>query len=133
MKSQGTKFQKLAAVLAAVIFWGSSAFAGEVDRLATILAEKGVISYGEAQQLITETKEEMRQKTASGSNPLLPAWVQNIKFSADIRLRFQSDWAANNARTRERLRFRFGFEARPVENLTAAFGLATGKTSTGYD
>ena len=119
------KFQKAAAAFAAVIFLSSSVLAGEIDRLASILAEKGIISYGEAQQLITETNEEIRQKTASGANSSIPAWVQNIKFSGDIRLRHQADWNGANNRDRERLRLRFGFEARPVENLTAAFGLAS--------
>ncbi|MDR2192213.1 MAG: putative porin [Endomicrobium sp.] len=128
------KLQRAAAVLAAVVFFSGSVFAGEVDKLAQKLAEKGVISYGEAQQIITETAEETRQLTASGANSLIPAWIQNVKFNADIRLRFQSDWnSSDNTRDRERLRLRFGFEARPVENLSAAFGLATGKTSGGAD
>ncbi|MCL2145468.1 MAG: putative porin [Endomicrobia bacterium] len=129
-----TAVQKSVAVFAAVLFFCSAAFAGEVDKLASILAEKGIISYGEAQQIITETNEEIRQKTASGTNSSIPAWIQNIKFSGDIRLRYQSDWAPDvTTRSRERLRLRFGFEARPAENMTAAFGLATSATSSGSD
>jgi hypothetical protein len=128
------KLCKAAIVLSVLTFLSCGVFAGEVDKLAQTLADKGVITYGEAQQIITETTEETRRLTASGTNSLLPAWIQNIKFSADIRLRFQADWnSSDNTRDRERLRLRFGFEARPVESLSAAFGLATGKTSGGAD
>ncbi|MDR1695105.1 MAG: putative porin [Endomicrobium sp.] len=125
----GTKqLQKVVLALTAAVFMSGAAFAGEVDKLASVLAEKGVITYGEAQRITTETGEDIKAQTASGTNPAIPAWVQNIKFSGDIRLRFQSDWSAgDNTRDRERMRLRFGFEARPVQNVTAAFGFATGK------
>ncbi|MDR1941041.1 MAG: putative porin [Endomicrobium sp.] len=128
------KCKKAALAVAAVVLLNVPVFAGEIDKLAQILADKGLISYGEAQKVITETKEETRRQSASGTNLSLPSWIQNIKFTADVRLRYQGDWNdSDKTRNRERLRLRFGFEARPVENLTAAFGLATGKTSGGAD
>lgn len=121
------RLKKVAATLAAVLFLSSGVFAGEVDKLATVLAEKGVITYGEAQQIITETKEEMRQQTLSGTNPLLPKWVQSMTVKGDIRLRHQMDWGGSNkTRNRERIRVRLGVEAGIFDNVTAAFGLASG-------
>jgi hypothetical protein len=133
-KNSAAGLQKIVWAFGALMFFCGGAFAGEIDKLAAILAEKGIISYGQAQRIITETNEEVRQRTASGSNENIPSWIQNIKFGGDIRLRYQADYSpSDNTRSRERMRLRFGFEARPVENLTAAFGLATGKTSGGSD
>jgi hypothetical protein len=126
LKEKMMKFEKLAAVFAAAVLFANVSFAGETDRLANILAEKGLISYGEAQQIITETQEEMRQKTASGTNSVLPAWIQNMAMKGDVRLRHQADWDGGGTRNRERLRLRFGIEARPVESIKAAFGIASG-------
>lgn len=121
------RLRKVAITLAAVLFFGNAAFAGEVDKLATVLAEKGVISYGEAQQIITETKEEKRQQALSGEDPYLPKWVQNMTFKGDIRLRHQMDWGGSNkTRNRDRMRVRLGVETALFSDVTAAFGLASG-------
>ncbi len=126
------RLKKVAATLAAVLFLSSGVFAGEVDKLATVLAEKGVITYGEAQQIITETKEEMRQQSLSGTNPLLPKWVQSMTVKGDIRLRHQMDWGGSNkTRNRERMRVRLGVEAGIFDSVTAAFGLASGAMAGG--
>ncbi|MDR1195237.1 MAG: putative porin [Endomicrobium sp.] len=127
------KFSKAVSVLAAVLFLSGASFAGEVDRLANMLAEKGLISYGEAQQIVTETREEIRQKTASGSNLTLPSWIQNMRMSGDIRVRHQADWNGSNTRNRERLRLRLGIETRPIESVKAAFGIASGAGVAGGD
>ncbi len=103
-----------------------SAFA-EIGSLANLLAEKGIITYGEAQTLTTESKEEARMKLASGKSEIVPAWVQNMTFKGDLRIRTQYDWdASNKARLRERMRLRLGVETRPVEKVQIGFGLATG-------
>lgn len=114
--------------IAATLMLASTGFAGEVDGLANLLAEKGIISYGDAQQLMTESKETSRSLIAQGKHETLPYWIQNISMKGDLRLRHQVDWAAtgNTARERERLRLRLGFDTRVAENLKAGFGLATG-------
>ncbi|MDR3111641.1 MAG: putative porin [Elusimicrobiota bacterium] len=123
--------QKVLMLIAVMLLSVFSVFAGEVDKLTSILADKGIISYGEAQRIISETKEDSRQQTASGTNEVLPKWIQNLTFKGDIRIRHQVDWdnskgATAHTRQRERLRLRFGFETRPIENLKTAFGLASG-------
>lgn len=116
--------------VAIVATMSCSAFA-DFSSLANLLAEKGIISYGEAQTLSTESKEEARMKLASGKSELVPAWVQNMTFKGDVRIRTQMDWdASNQARLRERLRLRLGVETRPVDKLQIGFGLATGALST---
>jgi len=114
--------------LAAVVVASNSLYATEIDMLVNKLAEKGVISYGEAQQIITETNEEVRKNIAAGQVSTIPAWVQNIAMSGDLRLRVQDDWQAAKTypEQRERIRLRFGFETRVIENIKAGFGLASG-------
>ena len=113
------KFQKAVAVLAAVLVFAGTSFAGDMDKLINMLSDKGVITSSEAQQLI------------AGQTDNVPAWVKNMKLSGDMRLRYQSDWADHGfTRDRMRLRLRFGVETNPIENMTAAFGLATGSMAT---
>jgi hypothetical protein len=121
--------KKMRIVMAVLLMLSATiAYAGEIDILINNLAEKGIITYGEAQQLMTEGKETARKDLANAQVVTLPQWIQNISLKGDLRLRLQNDWAASaaNTRTRERLRLRLGFDTRVVENLKAGFGLATG-------
>jgi len=123
MKLKGS----FALVLACVMLLSGKVFASGVEDLANLLAEKGVISYGQAQQIVTESNEQARQELLSGKSVLVPQWVQNMKFQGDLRLRAQTDWdSSNNSRLRERMRLRLGVETRPVEKMQIGFGLATG-------
>jgi len=121
------KAVRIVAALAAAVVFSSTAFAGPVDKLANALAEKGVISYGEARQIIIETEEDMKQQAAEALVSATPSWFQKIKMTGDIRLRTQVD-AAENAQSRVRIRerVRLGFETNPIENVKVAFGLASG-------
>ncbi|MCB4791046.1 MAG: putative porin [Elusimicrobia bacterium] len=120
---------KMKAILAAIVMMSTGiAYAGEADMLINKLAEKGIISYGEAQQILTEGKEEARKDLAKGKIATLPAWIQNLSLKGDLRLRHQLDWDSSKTypRIRERARLRMGFESRMAENMQAGFGLATG-------
>ncbi|MBD3246223.1 MAG: hypothetical protein GF333_04360 [Candidatus Omnitrophica bacterium] len=102
-------------------------FAGEIDILVQKLVEKGVLTYGEAQQIMTETKEELRTKMAKGEMDTLPSWVQNLKLKGDLRLRYQwEDKTGSEDRHRGRLRFRLGMQSKVNDKITVAAGLATG-------
>lgn len=122
-------------LLASVVLLGSMCssvlFAGEIDLLTNKLAEKGIITYGEAQQIMTESKEEARKELAAGKSLTVPTWSQNIMMSGDLRLRQQDDWnsAKNFIRVRDRVRLRLNFDTRLSENFKAAFGFATGSTA----
>jgi len=102
-------------------------FAGEIDILVQKLVEKGVLSHGQAQQIITETKEEIRKENAKGTNESLPKWLQNMKLKGDLRARYQWEDKTNTEdRHRGRYRFRLGVEGKVNDKLTVAAGLATG-------
>lgn len=122
------KVKRVVAGVVVAMMVSAVGFASEVDSLANLLAEKGIINYGEAQQVMTETKEASRSLIAQGKHDTLPYWIQNISMKGDLRLRHQIDWAVtgNTVRERERLRLRTGFDTRISENLKAGFGLATG-------
>jgi len=105
------------------------AFAGEIDLLVKKLAEKGIIDYGEAQTILTETKEEVRKEIAQGKSESLPQWVQKINLKGDFRLRYQSEKKdGSTSRDRFRYRFRLKSTAKVTEGFEAGFGLATGGT-----
>jgi len=107
-------------------------YAGEADMLTNKLAEKGIITYGEAQQLMTESEQEARKKLARGEVSAIPAWIQNISMNGDLRLRHQGDFDSSKSfpRVRERMRLRVGFSSRMKELMEAGFGIATGGETT---
>ena len=111
--------KKVGFFLTAALMAATAAHASEADILANLLAEKGVITFGEAQQVVTETNETSRALVAQGKQSTLPQWIQNISMKGDLRLRHQVDWSSTNNRERERLRLRTGFETRIADNLKA--------------
>lgn len=119
---------KFAAGCLALLFVAGTAGADGSDLLLQKLAEKGVITYGEAQTIMTEGKQEDRSMLAQAKVSTLPGWIQNITMSGDLRLRYQDDWnsAKNFIRVRERVRLRTNFDTRLAESFKAGFGFATG-------
>lgn len=105
-------------------------YAGEIDILLDKLVEKGVLTPGEAQQIGTETKEQVKKEIAQGKYSSLPAWVQNTKIKGDIRLRYQYKHEytpttyAKDAQV-GRIRLRLGLESKINEKLMAGIGIAT--------
>ncbi len=108
--------------------------AGEIDILVEKLVGKGVLTHGEAQQILTETKEEVRAKMAKGELDTLPEWVQKMNWKGDLRLRYQNTEVTNKQdRTRGRVRLRYGFDTRVNDQTKLGVRLATGtqeQTST---
>ncbi len=104
--------------------------AGEIDILLRKLVDKGVLTPGEAQQIGTETKEQVKVEMAQGKYSSVPAWVQNMKMKGDFRLRYQLDHAAGSTsrvyRHRERIRLRLGVESKVNDKILVGVGLATG-------
>lgn len=109
--------------------------AGEIDILLQKLVDKGVLTAGEAQQIGTETKEQVKAEIAAGKYSSLPAWVQNTKLKGDFRLRYQYDHAKrlnstqNPDTNRGRFRVRLGLESKVNEKLLVGIGFATGLNS----
>ncbi|MDD5585066.1 MAG: putative porin [Candidatus Omnitrophica bacterium] len=116
-----------------LVFLSNIAFAGEIDILLQKLVDKGVLTPGEAQQIGTETKEQVKKEIAQGKYSSLPGWVQNTKLKGDFRLRYQYDHAKVLPPTthtmdthRARIRARLGLESKVNEKLKVGIGLATG-------
>ena len=117
--------------------------AGEIDILLQKLVEKGVLTPGEAQQIGTETKEQVKQEISTGKYSSLPEWVQNTKLKGDFRVRYQLDHAkadasaaTNNSadRNRGRVRLRLGLDTKVNDKIMVGAGIATGTTDvTSYD
>jgi len=115
-------------LLFGVFLGGSYAIAGEVDVLVNKLVEKGVLTQGEAQQMLTEAKEDARKEIAQGKNEILPKWIQSTKFGGDIRIRYQGEnKTGDKHRDRGRLRLRYGFETKPNDLMKVGFRMATGE------
>ncbi|MFA6358291.1 MAG: putative porin [Candidatus Omnitrophota bacterium] len=110
--------------------------AGEIDLLLQKLVEKGVLTGSEAQQVKTETQEQVKKEIAQGKFSSLPQWVQNTKIKGDFRLRYQYDHAKRLSSTqgtdkqRARMRVRLGVESKINDKLLVGIGLATGISST---
>ena len=113
-------------------------YASEVDALIQKLIDKGVINASEAQEIRTETneqitardkqKEEDYKKLAKDN---MPDWVKNIKLKGDLRLRYQNKFdKATNDLSKDtnigRIRMRLGLEAKINDKLMAGIGIATG-------
>ena len=106
-------------------------YAGEIDILLQKLVDKGVLTPGEAQQIGTETKEQVKSEIAAGKYSSLPAWVQNTKLKGDFRLRFQNLHEKNTGdiskdTTIGRIRMRLGLESKVNDKIKVGIGIATG-------
>jgi len=105
-------------------------YAGEVDVLLQKLVNKGILTSGEAQEIKTETQEQVKKEISQGKYSSLPAWVQNTKIKGDLRLRYQYknekaiDGYAKDTQV-GRLRARLGLESKINEKLLAGIGIAT--------
>jgi polyhydroxyalkanoate synthesis regulator phasin len=71
MKIRLLKFTIVLAMLASIIQLPatSRAYASEIDILVRKLVDKGVLTPGEAQQVLNETKEEVKINLAKGEAP----------------------------------------------------------------
>ncbi|MBN1793477.1 MAG: putative porin [Candidatus Omnitrophica bacterium] len=133
-----TKKLLMTMLAAAVVLSAIPANASEIDILVEKLVAKGVLTHGEAQQVLTETREEVRRQVAAGESESLPKWVQTFKLGGDLRLRYQ--WEAQDSkpenggsvteddRERVRIRMRLGAEAKVNDQMKAAVGLASGSS-----
>ena len=92
--------------------------------------EKGVLTAGEAQQIGTETKEQVKKEIAEGKFSSLPQWIQNTKLKGDLRLRFQNLHEKNAGdiskdTTIGRVRMRLGLDSKVNDKLKVGVGIAT--------
>jgi polyhydroxyalkanoate synthesis regulator phasin len=136
MKTKTLKLMLVCLMMVAMIGLSmpQQAQAAEIDILVRKLVEKGVLSPGDAQQILNETKEEAKMQLAKGEAPGVPQWVQNVKVKGDLRTRYQ--WQKQdtgtatkaNDRDRTRIRLRLGMDAKVNDQVNIAAGLSTGGT-----
>ena len=120
-------FSVMLLALFTAVYLPYNVYAGEVDILLQKLVEKGVLTPGEAQQVGTETKEQVKKEISQGKSFSLPAWVQNIKLKGDLRLRYQYKHEKATGDTNiGRVRARLGLEDKVNEKILAGIGIATG-------
>jgi opacity protein-like surface antigen len=89
---------------------------------------------GEAQEIKTETQEQVKKEIAQGKYSSLPQWVQTMKLKGDFRVRYQNEkrkganlnLGATTERNRARYRLRVGAEVKANDQLKVNFGLASG-------
>ena len=103
----------------------------EVDILLNKLVDKGVLTNVEAGQIrqeISETKEVRNQQLAK---EIVPDSVRNWKWGGDIRLRneYRNRSGSGQDINRQRIRFRYGFDAKVADDLRVGARLATGSTT----
>lgn len=96
-------------------------YASEIDILTSTLADKGVITQGEAQHILGTAKDNTKKSsTQSGT--------QKVKFKGDFRFRYQTEDKGTYWRKRERIRMRVGADVAINEKALMAVGLASGYT-----
>lgn len=121
----------LAGALACGSLPGTAGAASEVDILLEKLVEKGVLSNVEAglvRREISETKEARNKDLAK---EIVPESARNWKWGGDIRLRneYRNQEGTGTNVNRQRIRFRYGFEAKINDQLKAKARIATGSAS----
>ncbi len=86
-----------------------------------------------AATLSTEQQKLIREMIADSAKnqPVMPSWLDGLKFYGDLRLRMQADKSDKSGgdRNRARFRLRFGFEKRFSDEWLIGFRLASGDTS----
>ena len=125
----------LSIVFAASMFYmgmgAAAAFAGETDALLQKLVDKNILTSAEAQQIRTETNEEVAKidkQKADEQKELMKKSEPNIKLKGDLRTRYQWEKRKGNANQedRVRLRLRVGADGKVNDKVKAHFQLATG-------
>jgi hypothetical protein len=109
-------------------------FAQDSGALLNLLAQKGIITDQEAEDLRAELTKEFTANTAAGKMNL-GSHVTEFKLSGDVRLRHQIETQApetasgshvvSNERTRERFRFRLNGDVLMQKGWGAGFALET--------
>jgi hypothetical protein len=118
--------------IAAVAGYVSNGSAQSVDSLLNKLVDKGVLTTAEAAELREETEKDFTKAYAAKTG--LPAWVSAVKFSGDVRTRyerFDSDNPAAVERNRFQYRWRAGFVATTTERTEVGFRLASDGDTSG--
>lgn len=109
----------------------ASMAASEIESLVDILVNKGVISRGDAIQVIEDAENEAKMQQVNAIKQG-PKWLANTTFKGDLRIRHQyesKEDSSSRPRHRFRTRFRYGFTNKINNTLKVGARFATGSTS----
>ena len=113
----------LALFLIAPLLGARSANAAtDMSTLVNKLVQKGVISRNDANTILAKSKRPQDHDT-------LPAWVRNLTFGGDLRLRYENLEVENQPTGpihRARLRYRLQVGDQLMKNVKLVFGIASG-------
>jgi len=136
-----------------ITFLPLRSFAGDMEIMLDEMVKQGVITREQGDKMLKGMQERKakEQEKAGAEKPKVegkatepdwvknipdwiknpPDWVKNIKFSGDLRLRYQWEHRDTTTvddpdRNRFRFRWRVGAETKVFDNLNVGFGLASG-------
>lgn len=123
-------------MLVALAAMATGAVAQSADALIDKLVDKGILNVKEANDLREETDKNFN--TAYQVKTGLPDWVSSLKFSGDVRLRYEgfySDAAYSTNgfvdRNRFRYRLRFGATVTMLDSMEVGFRLTSSEAANG--
>src|SRR5689334_19351156 len=104
----------VATTVLALVFLIPNTSQASSDALLDLLVKKKLITQQEADQLREELKKEDAKTVEQNDKTKVSSWISEMKWSGDLRLRYEfidnSDQASKIDRTRFRFRLRFGLE-----------------------
>jgi hypothetical protein len=107
--------------------WLKPLWSGELEILLQKLVDKKILTVEEANNILDETKAQVKKEMKEGKHPTLPKFVQNMEMKGDIRLRYQGEReTGKDSRHRGRVRLRFGVEGQVADKIKAGFRLVSG-------
>lgn len=120
--------------LAAAVCWlqpGSAGALSEVEILLDALVENGTLTAAKADQIRQAIAESREAATKQLAKEIVPEPARNWHWTGDIRLRheYRNREGTGNDTTRQRIRLRYGVQAKVTDELNATVRLATGSTS----
>ena len=114
-----------------------SAAAQSADALLDKLVEKGILTAQEAKDLKAESTKNSTATPAATTTTTTSSWINNVKLSGDLRLRFDSLWPEDGLdvadRYRFRLRLRYGAVWTATDWATIGVRLGTGDSRSSGD
>lgn len=121
----------VAAAIALIGLPGPMWAASEVDILMGKLVQKGILSASEAEEIRQEIAATKRDRNQQLAKELVPDSSRTWAWSGDLRLRneYRNRTGSGNDVNRQRIRFRYGVDAKVADNLKVGARLATGSTN----
>ena len=104
----------------------------EVDILLNKLVQKGVLSDVEAGEIRREINETKEARNNALAKEIVPESARDWTWNGDLRLRheYRNQTGSGQDVNRDRIRFRYGFDANVSDDLRVGARLATGNTTS---